>query len=309
MIATFAFAVCAGAYIISNAPTKVPLAAALPFKASEAALNPLILDTAAVAASTASSTDIAADSSGSMLSAKTSASLSPSSSGVANAAPAISSVKQLEALGISTFLGNNTGAIASWYRTENPGDHTNGERCVVFVYEMIALLTRFWLKQGDLGVNFHVRRSWCPPAGGHERLLTELRGIDNNSMPGFAPSLKTMLASFDQNATAAKIAFCGLEARVYSPVTQNMTKLYIADAFDDTWVLTPASIDVIKGSVSPFSFCVRCSASSGRGAHLAASVPEPLWQHDGRQERRRPGCLVVLDRGPQRDVRVSCFRI
>ncbi|BGP55887.1 hypothetical protein JCM8202v2_003494 [Rhodotorula sphaerocarpa] len=61
-----------------------------------------------------------------------------------------------------------------------------------------------------------------------------------------------MLASFDQNATAAKIAFCGLEARVYSPVTRKMTTLYLADAFDDTWVLTPASIDVIKGSVSPF---------------------------------------------------------
>lgn len=143
MIATFAFAVCAGAHIIFNAPTKVPLAAALPFKASEAALNPLILDTAAVAASTASSTDIAADSSGSMLSATTSASLSPSSSGVANAAPANSSVKQLEALGISTFLGNNTGAIASWYRTENPGDYTNGKRDDVLMFRVDRLTHPF----------------------------------------------------------------------------------------------------------------------------------------------------------------------
>ncbi|GAA5967643.1 hypothetical protein JCM11641_005721 [Rhodosporidiobolus odoratus] len=110
----------------------------------------------------------------------------------------------LTAMGISTFLGNNTGGIASWYNTDASSDSTNG-------------------------------RSWC-------------EFPYDNTVPGFAPSLKTMLASFNQDSAAAKTGFCGLEAQVYSPKTGTTTTLIIADAFDDTWVLTPASIDVIKGS-------------------------------------------------------------
>lgn len=58
-----------------------------------------------------------------------------------------------------------------------------------------------------------------------------------------------MLASFDQNSAAAKQAFCGLEAEVYSPRTGKTVTLYIADAFDDKWVRTPSSIDVLFDSV------------------------------------------------------------
>lgn len=59
-----------------------------------------------------------------------------------------------------------------------------------------------------------------------------------------------MLASFDGDSAAAKKAFCGLYAQVYSPTTDQTVALMIADAFDDKWVRTPASIDVIYGSVS-----------------------------------------------------------
>ncbi|GAA5935915.1 hypothetical protein JCM3775_007361 [Rhodotorula graminis] len=110
----------------------------------------------------------------------------------------------LKALGISTFLGNNTGGIASWYHTDSSKDSTNG-------------------------------RSWC-------------EFPYDDSVPGFAPSLKTMLSSFAGDAQAAKTGFCGLWADVYSPKTGTTTKLMIADAFDDAWVLAPASIDVIYDS-------------------------------------------------------------
>lgn len=72
---------------------------------------------------------------------------------------------------------------------------------------------------------------------------------DDDDVPGFAPSLKTMLSSFNSDATAAKKAFCGLKATVYSPKTGRQVPMIIADAFDDKWVRTPNSIDVIYGSV------------------------------------------------------------
>lgn len=106
----------------------------------------------------------------------------------------------------------------------------------------------------------------------HPDILYCLSHTDDDSVPGFAPSLKTMLSSFSGDAQAAKTGFCGLWADVYSPKTGSTTKLMIADAFDDTcaahsalppvpapssrppprnsWVLTPASIDVIYGSFS-----------------------------------------------------------
>ncbi|GAA5967620.1 hypothetical protein JCM11641_005712 [Rhodosporidiobolus odoratus] len=69
----------------------------------------------------------------------------------------------------------------------------------------------------------------------------------SDAVPGFAPSLATMLANFNGSYTDAATAFCGLEAIVTSP-NGLTTTLYIADAFDDTWVRTPASIDVVYGS-------------------------------------------------------------
>lgn len=69
----------------------------------------------------------------------------------------------------------------------------------------------------------------------------------NDDTPGFAISLKTMLANFGGDAMAARKAYCGLEAVVTNPDGTELT-LYVADAFDDTWVLTPTSIDVMYNS-------------------------------------------------------------
>ncbi|SCV69614.1 BQ2448_2634 [Microbotryum intermedium] len=100
-------------------------------------------------------------------------------------------------------LGNNTGAIASWFRTNNSADFTNGH-------------------------------SWC-------------YNVYNNTMPGFAPSFKTMTTNYDGDPIKAGQAYCGLEAIFYLPNGKNVT-LYVVDAFDDTWVKTPSSIDVVVGA-------------------------------------------------------------
>lgn len=93
-----------------------------------------------------------------------------------------------------------------------------------------------------------------------------------DAVPGFAPSLKTMLTNFGGSYETAAKAYCGLEAIVTTPEGRTAT-LFIADAFDDTcvgfsprrcpppkassslgflgycrWVRTPSSIDVVYGS-------------------------------------------------------------
>ena len=127
-------------------------------------------------------------------------------------------------------------AIASWFRTNSAQDSTNGA-------------------------------SWC------------YRPYSDD-MPLFAPSLKTMLASAggDPIAAGKKVSlgrshsrllqqltllftshsssqshsttqhqFCGLEAIVSTPDGRSAT-MFIGDAFDDRWVLTPTSIDVAYGA-------------------------------------------------------------
>ncbi|GAA5925771.1 uncharacterized protein JCM15063_005113 [Sporobolomyces koalae] len=106
---------------------------------------------------------------------------------------------------VTSFLGINTGAIASWYHASSTQDSTNGH-------------------------------SWCYYPY-------------NDDTPGFAISLKTMLDNFDGDAFAARKAYCGLEAIVTNPDGTEMT-LYVADAFDDAWVLTPTSIDVMYNAFS-----------------------------------------------------------
>ncbi|GAA5999812.1 hypothetical protein JCM10207_005922 [Rhodosporidiobolus poonsookiae] len=160
--------------------------------------------TSAHATSSASASSSAASSSPSSGSGAGSASASSSSSDATATATSESDQSALKDAGISTFLGNNTGGIASWYHTDSGTDSTNG-------------------------------RSWC-------------EFPYDDTVPGFAPSLNTMLSSFDNDATATKTGLCGLEAKVYSPATGKTVDLIIADAFDDDWVLTPASIDVIYGS-------------------------------------------------------------
>ncbi|KDE03589.1 hypothetical protein MVLG_05924 [Microbotryum lychnidis-dioicae p1A1 Lamole] len=100
-------------------------------------------------------------------------------------------------------LSNNTGAIASWFRTNNSADSTNGH-------------------------------SWC-------------YNPYNDSMPGFAPSYKTMVSNYGGDPIKAGEAYCGLEAIFYTPDGRNMT-LYVIDAFDDKWVKTPSSVDVVIGA-------------------------------------------------------------
>ncbi|GAA5971464.1 hypothetical protein JCM11641_008362 [Rhodosporidiobolus odoratus] len=68
-----------------------------------------------------------------------------------------------------------------------------------------------------------------------------------DSVPGFAISLNTMLNDFNGDATAARQAYCGLEATVTTAAGKTVT-LYVTDAFDDAWVRTPTSIDVIKNA-------------------------------------------------------------
>ncbi|SCV72797.1 BQ2448_4334 [Microbotryum intermedium] len=115
-------------------------------------------------------------------------------------------------------LSNNTGAIASWFRTNSTADSTNGH-------------------------------SWC-------------YNPYNDSMPGFAPSYKTMVSNYGGDPIKAgeasktlaadfpahpACADCGLEAIFYTPDGRNAT-LYVIDAFDDKWVKTPSSVDVVIGA-------------------------------------------------------------
>ena len=66
----------------------------------------------------------------------------------------------------------------------------------------------------------------------------------NDDSPIFAPSVGTMRANFDGDNAAAAAAYCGLEAIVTTPDGASMT-MVIGDGFDDAWVLSPGSIDIM----------------------------------------------------------------
>lgn len=68
----------------------------------------------------------------------------------------------------------------------------------------------------------------------------------NDNVPGFAPSVGTMLKNFGGDYTKAATAYCGLEAEVCNG--SNCMTMVIADGFDDAWVLSPGSIDIIYNS-------------------------------------------------------------
>ncbi|BGP37118.1 hypothetical protein JCM10450v2_001026 [Rhodotorula kratochvilovae] len=106
----------------------------------------------------------------------------------------------LTSSGVGKFLGTNTGAIASWFRTNSAQDSTNGNSWCYYPYK--------------------------------------------DTTPGFAISLNTMMADANWDATAARKKYCGLEAIITTPEGKSIT-LYVTDAFDDTWVRTPTSIDVV----------------------------------------------------------------
>ncbi|GAA5983778.1 hypothetical protein JCM10908_005923 [Rhodotorula pacifica] len=138
------------------------------------------------------------------------------------------SLSLLSKAGIQGFLGLNSNSIISWYHTDSSTDSTNGNSwCGFPCPSNLIASTLYEAANADLcEIPFET---------------------DNDAVPGFAPSLKTMLNNFGGNYEAAATAYCGLEAVVTTPDGKSAT-LYIADAFDDTWVRTPASIDVIYDS-------------------------------------------------------------
>ncbi|KAM0791569.1 hypothetical protein ACM66B_006015 [Microbotryomycetes sp. NB124-2] len=91
-----------------------------------------------------------------------------------------------------------------------------------------------WYKTAST-IDYTNGRSWC-----------EFPYTDNT--PGFAPSYRLMVnVNFGgRNADAAN-AYCGLEAEFFTPDGRKAT-LFLVDAFADPWVLTPTSVDIIKGS-------------------------------------------------------------
>lgn len=68
-----------------------------------------------------------------------------------------------------------------------------------------------------------------------------------NASPVFAPSVGTMRANFDGDNDAAATAYCGLEAKVTAPDGTSKI-MVIGDGFDDKWVLSPGSIDIMHNS-------------------------------------------------------------
>lgn len=64
----------------------------------------------------------------------------------------------------------------------------------------------------------------------------------------FAPSVGTMLNEFGGDYTKAATAFCGREAIVTDPSNGKSITAFICDGFDDTWVRTPASLDLTVGA-------------------------------------------------------------
>ncbi|KLO78941.1 uncharacterized protein LW93_4264 [Fusarium fujikuroi] len=110
----------------------------------------------------------------------------------------------------SGFFSGPQSGIGSWYRASTGQDSTNGQ-------------------------------SWC----GYKYY---------NSDPVFAPSLKAMGgATYNSNPDAWRQQtrkYCGLEAKVTDPTTGKSQLMYIGDSFDDKWVRTPASIDIMIDAYS-----------------------------------------------------------
>jgi hypothetical protein len=74
----------------------------------------------------------------------------------------------------------------------------------------------------------------------------------NDDSPVFAPSVGTMRKNFGYDNEAAATAYCGLEA-IVTTADGKSQKMVIGDGFDDTWVLSPGSIDIMAGYWSKLS--------------------------------------------------------
>ncbi|KAL4728169.1 hypothetical protein ACLX1H_004905 [Fusarium chlamydosporum] len=110
----------------------------------------------------------------------------------------------------SGFFTGQQSGIGSWYRANAGSDSTTGT-------------------------------SWC----GYKY---------SNGDPLFAVSLKAMGgATWASNPTAWREQtrkYCGLEALVTDPSTGKSKLMYIGDAFDDAWVRSPGSIDIMIDAFS-----------------------------------------------------------
>lgn len=109
----------------------------------------------------------------------------------------------------SSIWGHHTG-IASWYRANNPDDHTNGI--------------------GWCGKKYDDNTpSFAPPMG----LIS--------------PTYATYDKDPEQWRKDTE-QWCGMEAKVYNPHTGVTKYLYIYDAFDPTWVKSEYAIDIMIGA-------------------------------------------------------------
>ncbi|GAA5969894.1 hypothetical protein JCM21900_004184 [Sporobolomyces salmonicolor] len=133
---------------------------------------------------------------------------------------------------VTGFSGENKNAILSWFKANGATD----ERFPFPRRRRQPADSNSDTAGGDLFPSFsqfrckHRRTDWA---------------ID--AVPGFAPSLSTMLNNFGGSYTKAVTAYGGLEAIVTTPQGKKAT-LYLADAFDDTCVRTPSSLDVVYNS-------------------------------------------------------------
>ncbi|GME48517.1 uncharacterized protein FVRRES_07645 [Neofusicoccum parvum] len=84
--------------------------------------------------------------------------------------------------------------------------------------------------------------------------ITIVLGSASFSLGDIVSSLKAMGGatwSSDPDAWREQAGkYCGLEAKVKDPATGKTKVMYIGDAFDDAWVRTPASIDIMIDAFS-----------------------------------------------------------
>lgn len=66
--------------------------------------------------------------------------------------------------------------------------------------------------------------------------------------PGFAPDILQMTDNNQISYEEAAGNYCGLEATVTNPDNGETMTLYIIDAFDHQWVLSPGSIDIMTNT-------------------------------------------------------------
>ncbi|ORY84171.1 hypothetical protein BCR35DRAFT_351924 [Leucosporidium creatinivorum] len=118
-----------------------------------------------------------------------------------------------------------------------------------FVNAEIAKKGITGFKAATLGVNTNAIASWF-----HTNSATDSTNGNSwclypydDTVPGMAISLAQMRANYGGNDDLAREAYCGLEAIVTTPDGRTAS-LVVVDAFDDAWVRTPSSIDVVYGS-------------------------------------------------------------